>query len=243
MTEVMETANEEEARHELAARTAAAVVAGATGLFGPDALAAATALTPAMEAMLKGVIRSLDQWRFRHAGETLRDGADAACEPLEQFVLRAVSDERRAELLARTLGIAQDTALRDKRRALGRALAAGIVGDDAAVDEELLFIRAVADIDTPHIRLLARMASERVPYVRENGGAPQGWSLDTIAERDPGLGEAAPALLSTLESHGLVSPEDRLATWGGMMSKQAYNVTNAGRTLLERLAAEDELPR
>jgi hypothetical protein len=102
----------------------------------------------------------------------------------------------------------------------------------------LLFIRAVADIDTPHIRLLTRIASERVPYVRENSGAPQGWSADTVAERDPGLGEAVPALLPTLESHGLVRAEDQLATWAGMMSKQAYNVTSRGRTLLERLAAE-----
>jgi hypothetical protein len=32
-----------------------------------------------------------------------------------------VSDDRRHELFARSLRIAQDTALRDKRRALGRA--------------------------------------------------------------------------------------------------------------------------
>jgi hypothetical protein len=31
----------------------------------------------------------------------------------------------------------------------------GIAGDDAKIDEELLFIRAVADIDAPHIRLLS----------------------------------------------------------------------------------------
>ena len=65
--------------------------------------------------------------------------------------------------------IAQDTALRDKRRALGRALAAGIEGDDAKIDDELLFIRAIADIDTPHIRLLALMAKNSPPPIADHG--------------------------------------------------------------------------
>jgi hypothetical protein len=44
---------------------------------------------------------------------------------VEDLLEKAVSDDRRHELLSRVLGIAQDAALRDKRRALGRALAAG----------------------------------------------------------------------------------------------------------------------
>jgi hypothetical protein len=107
--------------------------------------------------VLSRVVGTLSQRRVRHAGQNLEDGAEAVGEPVEQFVQRAVSDERGAELLARTLTVAQDTALRDKVRALGRALAAGIAGGDVKIDDELLFIRAVADIDTPHIRLLARM--------------------------------------------------------------------------------------
>jgi hypothetical protein len=112
---------DDQPRHELAIRTAVAVVVGGAGLLGPDAGAAATALTPAMEVVLTRVVGSLGQRRSRHAAEALEYGADAAGEPLEQFAERAVADERRQELLARTLTIAQDTALRDKRRALGRA--------------------------------------------------------------------------------------------------------------------------
>ena len=66
-------------------------------------------------------------------------------------------------------------------------------------------------------------------------GAPEGWSVAAIEQRDSGLGAAIPALLSTLESHALVRREDRLATWGGMMTPQVYNVTDAGRALLKRL--------
>jgi hypothetical protein len=224
-------------RHELAIRTAVAVVAGGAGLLGPDAGAAATALTPALEVVLTRVVGSLGQRRSQHAAETLEYGADAAGEPLEQFAEKAVADERRQELLARTLTIAQDTALRDKRRALGRALAAGIGGDDAKIDDELLFVRAVADIDTPHIRLLALMAGERIPPGQESGSVFHGgWSLATIAARDPGLGEAVPALLATLESHGLIRTVQSSTPWQG--ARSAYDVTDAGRTLLERLTAE-----
>jgi hypothetical protein len=231
---------DDEPRHELAVRTAVAVVAGGAGLLGPDAGAAATALTPALETVLSRVVGTLSQRRVRHAGQTLEDGAEAAGEPVEQFVQRAVSDERRAELLARTLTVAQDTALRDKRRALGRALAAGIAGDDAKIDDELLFIRAVADIDTPHIRLLALIASQRTSTLIRTGKDSDsylaGLSVAKMATRDPGLGETIPVLLSTLASHGLVRAEESSTPW--QSSNAWYYVTPAGSTLLDRLAAE-----
>ena len=150
-----------ETSHELAIRTSVAVLTGSAGMLGPDAGAAATALAPAMEAVLSRVAGRLSQRRYRHAAETLMDAADASSEPVEELVEKAVSDERRHELLARALGVAQDTSLRDKRRALGRALAAGIAGDDARIDDELLFIRAIADLDEPHIRLLALLGTKR----------------------------------------------------------------------------------
>jgi hypothetical protein len=92
-----------------------------------------------------------------------------------------VADDRRHELFARTLTIAQDTALRNKRRALGRALAAGVMGDDARIDEELLFIRAVADIDELHIRVLARRKE-----AADRGVSRQ--NADYLSGVDPGLG-------------------------------------------------------
>lgn len=225
------------ARHELAVRTSVAVLAGGAGMLGPEVAAAATALTPALETLLSRVVGSLSQWRFPHAAETLEYGADAAGEPLEEFVEKAVADERREELLARTLTIAQDTALRDKRRALGRALAAGIGGDDAKIDVELLFIRAIADIDTPHIRLLSLMASERIPPGQESGSPFYGgWTVATLTARDPGLGDAIPVLLTTLQAHGLVRVVQGSAPWQGAVA--ASEVTFEGRTLLDRLTAD-----
>ena len=167
-----------------------------------------------MEAAGALVIRSLGQRRTRNAAEALEHAADAAGEPVGEFAAKAVAHDRSQELLAPYAVTAQDTALREKRLALGRALAAGVRGDDAKIDEELLFIRAIADMDTPHIRLLFRMASEQIPPGGQSGSVFHGgWSLDTLMARDPGLGEAIPALLWTLESHGLVRTVNRSATW------------------------------
>jgi hypothetical protein len=187
--------------------------------------------------MLRAAERIRERWN-RNAAETLADAAEASGEPVEDLLIKAVSDDRRHELLARALGIAQDTALRNKRRALGRALAAGIVGDDARIDDELLFIRAIADLDEPHIRLLALMASDRpLPGKLSGSVFHGGWSAGTIAARDPGLGDTLPALMWTLEAHGLIRAEASSTPW--QAARQAYNVTPAGSQLLERLAADE----
>ena len=168
--------------------------------------------------------------RVEHSAETLLHAADAADIPLDEFFGKAVSDDRRHELFTRTLTIAQDTALRAKRRALGRALAAGVMGDDATIDEELLFIRAVEDIDTPHIRLLDRMAKV---YPE-----PPGWSARTIVQADPGLANGVGALLGTLELHGLIAAVVPGITRGPNAGQTFYNITEQGRKFLDRLAED-----
>ena len=128
------------------------------------------------------------------------DAADAAGVPLGEFMDLAVSDDRRHELFARSMRIAQDTALRDKKRALGCALAAGVMGDDAWIDEELLFMRAVDDLDEMHLRLLgrARLLSDSQVYAAWQGGP------SIIVQADPGLAAGIGALLGALELHGLI---------------------------------------
>jgi hypothetical protein len=183
------------------------------------------------------MVDTLGHRRYQHAAQTLTDAADAACDALEDFVKKAVADDRRHELLTRALSIAQDTALRDKRRALGRALAAGIVGDDACVDDELLFIRTVADVDAPHIRLLGLLAAQTAMAGQKSGNVFQaGWSLDAIAAADPGLGDAVPALLSTLRLHALITDEEPVTMYRGPGAvSTCYNITESGRQFLNRL--------
>jgi hypothetical protein len=166
----------------------------------------------------------------------LMDAADAAELPIVEFFGRAVEDDRRHELFARAVTIAQDTALRDKRRALGGALAAGVMGDDAQIDEELLFMRAVDDVDEIHIRLLARMAARRPPTV------VPGWSIYMITKEDRGLRVGVRALLGTLELHGLI---EQVVVRGQIQAEGSaqdyYNITKQGHTFLKRLAENPDL--
>jgi hypothetical protein len=224
---------------ELATRTSAAALTGLASLLGPDAAFVATTLQPVTETVLLDVARKIRQRWNRNSAEMLDDAAKAAGESPENLLLRAVADDGRHELLARAVGIAQDAALRDKRRALGRALAAGIAGDDAQLDDELMFMRAVADLDAPHIRLLALMASRRPMPGKDSGSVfHAGWSPATLAVRDPGLGDAVLALIWTLEAHGLIHSATSSTPW--LSSREAYNVTQAGLLMLERLTAEQD---
>lgn len=81
-----------------------------------------------------------------------------AAEQLRRFADAAASDESYQELLARTLTIAKDTALRDKRRALGRALANALGETGTRVDNEIAFVRMLAGLDPVHIRVLKIMS-------------------------------------------------------------------------------------
>jgi hypothetical protein len=221
------------ADQELAAQILAASVLAPLNLLGPAGAILATISTPIATKIASWVVVKLAERRVKHAAETVLDAAEAAKLPLDEFIDRAVSDDRRHELLARTLFIAQDTALRNKRRTLGRALAAGVMGDDAKVDEELLFIRAVADIDEMHIRLLQRML-----HPCPIGG---GWTADMIAADDPGLAAGVLALLGTLELHGLVATAiSNRAIPSAVSSVTTYSITPLGRHFLDRLVADME---
>ena len=155
-------------------------------------------------------------------------GADAACVSVAEFIDKAAADERRHELFARALAVAQDAAWQNKRHALGRALAAGVMGDDARIDEEMLFIPAVDDIDEAHVRLLGHLAE---------GGRP---TLGGIALADPGLQYGLLALLGRLQSIGLVDSRAPVTPGGAMTPEPYYFITDLGRDFLIRLA--DETP-
>lgn len=215
------TAEGAEHDKQLAFGTAVATLTGLATLASVEAGAAATALGPLALAIGSAAISKLGKRRAENAAETIIHAASEASAPVGEFVHKAVDDERRHELFARTMVIAQDTALRDKRRALGRALAAGVMGDEAKIDEELLFLRAVADIDEMHIRLLSRLVSQ--PRVL-------GWTVPELTHADPGLFGAVSRLLTTLDQHELVYLRQPGGFYRGPGAEQErYEITGAGR--------------
>ncbi len=218
----------------LATQVAVAFLANLPYLYDPVAgVLAATAAPIVMAIANVTAVKKLGRRRAEHAADTLLDAAEAAATPLSDFLDNAVADDHRQELLARALGIAQDTALRAKRRALGRALANGVIGDEARISEELLFMRAVEDINEMHIRLLGRLADP--PGAR--------WGTERITGADPGLEPGLPALLRTLEVHGLVRSHMSVPPGGAVRSLDPdYSITSLGQQLLGRLADDSPEP-
>jgi hypothetical protein len=227
---------------ELAEQTAVAMLVGGVSAAGTDAAAIAATAAPLLQAALSAIVESIRGTRTKHAAEALMDAAHeagvAGVEAFAEFIEDALSDERSQELLARALAVAQDAASRDKRRAAGRSIAAGVADKGTRVDEELIFLRVLDDLDAPHFRLLNLMNVETPPHhgdsARPRLAVPTGWMRWDIAQADGGMAETVWALLSGLQRHGLVSTTEFRTADG--VQEPVYSVTDYGRRFLGRLS-------
>jgi hypothetical protein len=112
------------------------------------------------------------------------------------------------------------------------------------VDDELIFIRALADLDEPHIRLLKLLNTDPPELASRPGGAqgadpsvnaPKQWCPSLIAQADPGLADTAWSLLGTLSRHRLA--RDSIGTYRTLLGTQElhYTITPEGQWFLTRL--------
>jgi hypothetical protein len=236
-------------KRELAVQVVIAMAAGVAAYDGPGAGALAAGVAPLALAGLDRILSIIGSRRLEHNVETLLDGAEAfgagTPEEFMEFVEAALSDEDRQELLARTLIIAQDTAMRDKRRALGRALAAAASDTSTKVDTEMLFIRILADLDEPHIRLLKLLSTDPPELIIQpraaqaaapSVNAPRQWYPSLIAQADSGLADTAWSLLGTLSRHGLAKDSIGMYTTPIGTQELYYRITPDGEWFLTRLA-------
>lgn len=140
----------------------------------------------------------------------------------EEALARALtSDPARVQLLGFALDAATGAVAEAKLRMLGQALASGaLAADDAALASEHLMVRALADLEAPHLRLLEYMYPdpERWQEWKRSGPIEEMRSKMTIAELRgtdrlatsrgrhgvPHLAPFLDALLGVLRSHGLV---------------------------------------
>jgi hypothetical protein len=230
-------------RGELARQVVVDLGAGlAAGYAGPLVGALATGAVPVVQLGMDYIARAIGSRRIEHASETLEDAADVfgaeTPEEFIEFVKAAVSDAEHQELLARALTVAQDAAMRDKRRALGRALASATRDRGTRVDEEMLFIRVLDELDAPHIRLL-RLMSTPPPSLDELNrlqriavGEPpiRQWHPPEVAELDPGLGEVMYGLFPVLSRLRLIDGNDA-----------EYTINAYGEWVLDRLTEPNEV--
>jgi hypothetical protein len=200
---------------------------------------------PVVLAGLDYISGTISSRRLDHATETLTDAAsEFGAKTTEEFIVfveAAVSDEERQELLARALTIAQDTAMRDKRRALGRVVAQAAEEIGTKVDKQLIYLRVIDDLDEPHIRLL-RLMTTKPPHQdavnRQREAVDEApirqWHPSDLGHADPGIAEVVWYLMPALERHGLISGGYQVMTWAG--HEPEYVITPYGEWFLTMLA-------
>lgn len=114
------------------------------------------------------------QDRVRRGVEDLLDSAaDELGLEVHTLLDQALAREATAELLHQAFTAAAETINEQKVDALARALANGLRDDAAHVDQETLIIRALADLDPVHVKLLAVIARERrelEPWIKHETG-------------------------------------------------------------------------
>jgi len=116
--------------------------------------------------------------------------------------------------------------------------------DDAVVDEQRLLVDILADLEAPHVRVLAQAAEEHYSAreIRRDGrrSGPGGWGYGDFERLLPGASGITRPVLSVLEGHGLITD----LTLGTAARETDYNrdtqgaryiATHAGRHCLELL--------
>jgi hypothetical protein len=182
------------------------------------AVAVAAAGPLALGAVDELLERSHDRRRAK-AAACLAVASNQSGRPVDELMARLDSPAR--ELLAElALDASCTTATLEKVLALGCALAEGLNADEATLDEISMIVRALGDLEVPHIRILDFLAGgprtlghpEGVPGHRASAEAsPMGIQVraEAFTRREiemtfPSYAVALDGVLAVLLRHGLI---------------------------------------
>lgn len=171
-------------------------------------------MEPALEVLLQRALVELGEIRSASARRVLELAARRLDRDADAMVDDAIGDLRRAQLLGSALQAAAQTVSQQKIGALSRALANGLVGDEARIDEEQLVLDALAEIETPHIRVLVQLGPERSrsrtskSNLRSRTAPGRGMSPSSVSSACGMTEPAARAALSVLQRAGLAARDE-----------------------------------
>lgn len=210
-------------RWSLAASGAAGAALG-VALAGPFGVLAGAAAGQAMAPFIDEVVHAVLLVREERGGEFMSDVADR-CSKSPADLVADLTDDRAAMLFfAEALAAASLSIDPAKLRALAAVAAEGLE-DDAVMDERRLVVLALADIERPHIRLLALVSEPR--------GHSDDHRTSGLAAALPGIGPGIHSLLATLNRHGQIEPED-------MFDEQLRTADERRRTIGHRTGTPPE---
>lgn len=188
----------------------------AYGVAGPLGVPLGVVASKATLALTRKAADELSERRIHSAARMVEEAAEVRGSSPQDLIDEVMQHPDTAQLLADALQAAADTFDRRKVSALARALANGAATDGTRVDSERLMIRALADLDPAHIRLLQLL---RRQVGRE---AWTGRRLMTVSSTDaegnlvPMLNGDVDELMPVILRHGLAK-EDADARWAGQV--------------------------
>jgi hypothetical protein len=171
---------------------------------GPAGALAGAVAEPALEQLAREAL-ALRRRRGERAYELAT--AEAGMSP-EELLQRILADQRLMDLAVLAVTAASETALDAKIQALGRALATGALAtDEAVVDQQRLLVGILADLEAPHLRVLAQLAEPspdgRMAELPDRMAPRPRWSFDKLAAMLPTMQGVLEPVLRVLEAHGL----------------------------------------
>jgi hypothetical protein len=147
----------------------------------------------------------LRRWWSRRSNKALDAAAKVDGVTSDDIIDRLRHDEQFALLVQEAIEAAQRTFSEAKQEALGRLIATGaLAAEDAELDETHLRVRALAELDTAHFRVLYRMARPGQTRV-----SSRHWDLESMGKALPSLRPHVNWLLRGLEIHGLVIQREK----------------------------------
>jgi WhiB family transcriptional regulator, redox-sensing transcriptional regulator len=192
-------------------------------LGGPAGAAIGGAAVPYLTAMFQKSADELRSDRTRRAEEMLRAAGEAAGLPPDPLAERASRSPRTRFLTDAAIQAAADTFWPHGVRALGRALAAGLVlAEDAVIDIPKMVMPAMTEMTAPHVQLLdlmvmcrwdssvTRRGAERIdnPATAHLAHIKSEWTAWEMKAALPSLEPVLGSVIGTLERRGLIERND-----------------------------------
>jgi len=149
--------------------------------------------------------------QVRRAGRMLTATAECIGAESAHELAAYVVGEERADLTVEALQAASTARTDSKIRALGMALGDGLAGDDTRLDETFMIVRALRDMETPHVRVLAHIGRDAAPSSKDLWevvvwNSPK-VTREELARTFPGYMTGLSGILAVLSSHGLIEPK------------------------------------
>jgi hypothetical protein len=210
--------------------------------------AAGTGLIGTATGALLGPTLMLVRSTINRARDTRESRAERAVETASDIIHRvngingidfiqrwSISDGARFDLLVEVMEAAARTPLDVKIMALAEVLAEGLQTDGAA-HEARIIAAAIADIEAPHIDLLAYLCDNPLPAKElcppgSESMTPLGWEPSQIKKALPDLGLIVEGLVAVLAGRGLIASQGN-STWAGVSGSNQYAITELGRRCL-----------